>query len=62
MVKTTVYVVASEQEDLPAAWRAFQEFAAPGLRSAPSTLLGVPGLGYTGQLVEIEAVAVLDER
>ena len=62
VVKTTIFVVAGEQEDLPAAWRAFQEFAAPGLRSAPSTLLGVSRLGYTGQLVEIEAVAVLDER
>ena len=62
VVKTTIFVVAGEQEDLPTAWRAFQEFAALGLRSAPSTLLGVPRLGYTGQLVEIEAVAVLDDR
>ena len=60
VVKTTIFVVAGEQEDLPAAWRAFREFAAPGLRSAPSTLLGVSRLGYTGQLVEIEAVAILD--
>jgi hypothetical protein len=55
-------VVAGEQEGFPAAWRALQEFAVPGLRSAPSTLLGVSRLGYTGQLVEIEAIAVLDER
>jgi enamine deaminase RidA (YjgF/YER057c/UK114 family) len=60
VVKTTVYVAAREQEDLPAVWRAFQEVAPDGLRSAPSTLLGVTRLGYTGQLVEIEAVAVLD--
>ncbi len=31
------------------------------LASAPSTLVGVAGLGYTGQLVEIEDVAVVDE-
>jgi hypothetical protein len=29
------------------------------IASAPSTLLGVALLGYTGQLVEIEAVAVV---
>jgi len=45
VVKTTVYVVAAEQEDLPTAWQAFQDFAAPGLGSAPSTLLGVSRLG-----------------
>jgi hypothetical protein len=29
-----------------------------GEHDAPSTLLGVAALGYAGQLVEIEAVAV----
>jgi enamine deaminase RidA (YjgF/YER057c/UK114 family) len=62
VVKSTVYVVAREQDDLAAVWRAFQEFGLPGLRGAPSTLLAVSRLGYTGQLVEIEAVAVVDER
>ena len=61
VVKTTVYVVAAEQADLPAVWRAFQEFASPGVRTAPSTLLAVPMLGFTGQLVEIEAVAVIGD-
>jgi hypothetical protein len=28
--------------------------------SAPSTLLGVALLGYRGQLVEIEAIAIVD--
>ena len=28
--------------------------------TAPSTLIGVALLGYTGQLVEIEAVAIVD--
>jgi enamine deaminase RidA (YjgF/YER057c/UK114 family) len=60
VVKTTVFVVASGQEDLARAWRAFQDAAPPGLAGAPSTLLGVSRLGYTGQLVEIEAVAVTD--
>jgi hypothetical protein len=30
------------------------------LATAPSTLVGVSALGYTGQLVEIEAVAVVE--
>jgi hypothetical protein len=31
------------------------------LAAAPSTLVGVAGLGYSGQLVEIDAVAVIDD-
>jgi enamine deaminase RidA (YjgF/YER057c/UK114 family) len=53
IVKTTVYVVG---DDLPAVWDVIR--ASP-LAGAPSTLLGVAGLGYTGQLVEIEAVAIV---
>ncbi|HEX5288539.1 MAG TPA: RidA family protein, partial [Streptosporangiaceae bacterium] len=42
--------------DLVAAWDVVS--AAFGEHDAPSTLLGVTVLGYPGQLVEIEAVAV----
>jgi enamine deaminase RidA (YjgF/YER057c/UK114 family) len=55
VVKTTIYVAAGEQADLPRVWRIFAETP---LAAAPSTLLGVPFLGYSGQLVEIEAVAI----
>ncbi len=56
VLKTTVYVVATERADLSLVWTVVQEsvFAA-----AASTLLGVSLLGYKGQLVEIEAIAVL---
>jgi enamine deaminase RidA (YjgF/YER057c/UK114 family) len=58
VVKTTVYVVG-EQEALPEVWEVVR--ASPiGLVQPASTLLGVERLGYRGQLVEIEAVAVLD--
>jgi enamine deaminase RidA (YjgF/YER057c/UK114 family) len=57
VVKTTVYVVSDKSEQLAAAWRVFRESP---LAAAPSTLIGVSALGYTGQLVEIEAVAVVD--
>ena len=56
LLKTTVFVVAGEQSDLVRAWNV----VANGLGEArpPSTLLGVSALGYSGQLVEIEAVAL----
>jgi enamine deaminase RidA (YjgF/YER057c/UK114 family) len=57
VVKTTIYVAGNEQADLPRAWRVFVESP---LAKAPSTLLGVTHLGYSGQLVEIEAIAVID--
>lgn len=56
VLKTTVYVVATTQDELVRAWSVVE--AAFGDARPPSTLLGVSVLGYTGQLVEIEAVAV----
>jgi enamine deaminase RidA (YjgF/YER057c/UK114 family) len=57
VLKTTVYVATGNRDDLVAAWsevaRAF------GDHDAPSTLLGVAVLGYSDQMVEIEAVAAL---
>jgi enamine deaminase RidA (YjgF/YER057c/UK114 family) len=57
VVKTTVFVASGERSDLVAAWN---EVAAEfGDHDVPSTLLGVSVLGYPGQLVEIEAIAVV---
>jgi enamine deaminase RidA (YjgF/YER057c/UK114 family) len=56
VLKTTVYVASADRGDLLDVWQLVQ--AAFGAHDAPSTLLGVTLLGYTGQLVEIEAVAV----
>jgi len=60
VLKTTVYVASADREDLVAAWREVAGFF--GDHDAPSTLLGVTVLGYPGQLVEIEAVAVASSR
>lgn len=60
VVKTTVYVASSRQEDLSTAWNVVR--AAFGDHDAPSTLLGVTVLGYDDQLVEVEAVAIHPER
>ncbi len=56
VLKTTVYVVSTQGADLTAVWEVVQ--ASP-LAAASSTLLGVALLGYTGQLVEIEATAAI---
>ena len=56
VLKTTVYVVTSSQEDLVEVWAVVKSAFDPF--DPPSTLLGVTVLGYTGQLVEIEAVAL----
>jgi enamine deaminase RidA (YjgF/YER057c/UK114 family) len=55
VLKTTVYVASADQADLLSVWAVVHE--AFGDHDAPSTLLGVTVLGYSGQLVEIEAVA-----
>jgi enamine deaminase RidA (YjgF/YER057c/UK114 family) len=57
VVKMTVYVVATNNEPLITAWDVVRDSALVG---APSTLLGVSALGYAGQLVEIEAIAVVE--
>ena len=55
VLKTTVYVVSEDRADLAAVWRVVQESE---VAAAASTLLGVSLLGYEGQLVEVEAIAV----
>ena len=56
VLKTTIFVVAGNRADLVRVW----DVIAGGFGGArpPSTLLGVAMLGYPGQLVEIEAVAL----
>jgi len=56
ILKTTVYVVTSAQADLVRVWTVVKSALAP--YDPPSTLLGVAVLGYTNQLVEVEAVAL----
>lgn len=55
---TRVIVSSQNQADLVTAWDAIRkEF---GNHDVPSTLSGVTVLGYTNQLVEIEAVAAVE--
>ncbi|MGW7403754.1 RidA family protein [Streptomyces sp. NPDC054833] len=61
VVTTDVYVVSSDPSVLSEVWEVVE---ASGLSGGPhsSTLLGVACLGYTGQLVEITATAVIPEE
>ncbi|KUN87359.1 reactive intermediate/imine deaminase [Streptomyces bungoensis] len=61
VVATDVYVVSGEPSVLSAVWEVVED---SGLSAGPhsSTLLGVACLGYTGQLVEITATAVVPEE
>ncbi len=58
VVKTTVYVAGADHDRQAAVWEAVQRSS---IAAAPCTLVGVSILGYRGQLVEIEAVAVLSD-
>jgi enamine deaminase RidA (YjgF/YER057c/UK114 family) len=60
VARTTVYVATQRREDLVTAWQVVRERF--GEHDVPSTLLGVAVLGYHGQLVEVEAVAVVPPR
>jgi len=57
VVSTRVLVASAKQSDLVEAWEVVRD--AFGDHDAPSTLMGVTVLGYTDQLVEIEAVAAV---
>jgi enamine deaminase RidA (YjgF/YER057c/UK114 family) len=56
VLKTTVYVASTDRVHLVACW---EEVLRSPLAAAASTLPGVALLGAVGQLVEIEAIAVL---
>ena len=57
VIMTRVLVASSRQPDLVTAWEVVRE--AFGEHDAPSTLTGVTVLGYTDQLVEVEAIAAV---
>ena len=57
VIKTTVYVASADQGDLVRVWEVVRDTF--GDHDPPSTLLGVSVLGYSGQLVEVEATAAI---
>lgn len=59
VVSTRVLVASSSRADLVTAWEVVRD--AFGDHDVPSTLLGVTVLGYDDQLVEVEAVAAVQD-
>ncbi|MGO3846599.1 RidA family protein [Agrococcus casei] len=59
VISTRVLVASTEQADLVTAWEVVRD--AFGSHDVPSTLMGVTVLGYDDQLVEIEAVAAVQD-
>jgi enamine deaminase RidA (YjgF/YER057c/UK114 family) len=61
VVRSVIYIVSDQSRVLAAAWdRLTASPLAPAFRTA-STLLGVAALGYSGQLVEVDLTAVLED-
>ena len=60
VVYTRVIVASHNQSDLVTAWETIRKKF--GNHDVPSTLSGVTVLGYTNQLVEIEAVAAVENN
>ena len=58
VVRTVIYVVSANQEDLSAVWTRLSESSVAAMLTTASTLLGVAQLGFTGQLVEVDVTAV----
>ena len=59
VVRTVIYVVSSNRDDLALEWTMLRSSANAPALSTSSTLLGVSQLGYPGQLVEIDVTAIL---
>ncbi|WP_298928481.1 RidA family protein [uncultured Ramlibacter sp.] len=55
-VRQLVVYVVGGQANLSAAWKTVADFF--GGQVPPATLLGVAGLGYAGQLVEVQATVL----
>ncbi|QBJ97375.1 RidA family protein [Rhodococcus sp. ABRD24] len=59
VISTRVLVASTNQADLVTAWEVVRD--AFGDHDVPSTLIGVTVLGYDDQLVEVEAIAAVQD-
>jgi enamine deaminase RidA (YjgF/YER057c/UK114 family) len=59
VVRAVVYVVSSDNEVLSRVWSNLMKSELREAFSSASTLLGVAGLGFSGQRVEIDLTAAL---
>ena len=61
VIRSTIYVVSDDNKVLAAVWRRLNDSDLGPAFSTASTLLGVASLGFTGQLVELDLTAALDQ-
>jgi enamine deaminase RidA (YjgF/YER057c/UK114 family) len=59
VVRSTIYVVSDDERVLGAVWRRLTASALGEAFTSASTLLGVAKLGFPGQLVELDLMALL---
>jgi enamine deaminase RidA (YjgF/YER057c/UK114 family) len=57
VVRSVIYVVSDDDEQLAAAWRGFCGSGIAAAFTSASTLLGVARLGFRGQQVELDLTA-----
>jgi enamine deaminase RidA (YjgF/YER057c/UK114 family) len=57
VVRTVVYVVSPDRQDLAEVWARLRDSPLAAAFTSASTLLGVAQLGFPGQLVEIDITA-----
>ena len=58
VVQTTIWVASTERTELAAVWARLSASPLADALSTASTLVGVTCLGYPGQLVELDIVAI----
>lgn len=58
VVRSVVYVVSTDSDDLGAVWRQLMDSPLAPAFTTASTLLGVAALGYRGQLIEVDLTAL----
>jgi enamine deaminase RidA (YjgF/YER057c/UK114 family) len=59
VVRTVIYVAASDRESLSTVWSSLTSSGVAEAFTSAATLLGVAQLGFPGQLVEVDVTAVL---
>jgi enamine deaminase RidA (YjgF/YER057c/UK114 family) len=59
VIRSVVYVVGTDSAYLGRGWHRFAESAIGAAFTSASTLVGVAGLGFPGQLVELELTAAV---
>jgi enamine deaminase RidA (YjgF/YER057c/UK114 family) len=59
VVRTVIYVVTDGTVVLGTVWRRFRDSPLAAAFTSASTLLGVAGLGFNGQVVELDVTAAL---